>query len=304
MEMKHKKNKKFKFIKDNKIKGAWLSLLLFLPPALVLFTLFVAIPMGEAAWYSVYQWNGYGTPDNFVGLDNFKRVFEDSVFFTAINNNLLIIFVSLFIQIPLALFLAILVVDKFRGNNLFRLIFFLPYILAEIAAGLIWKFVYDGEYGIIAAIYSMFGGEAPYVLADPDIVMYPILLVIIWKYFGFHMILFIAGLQQIDKSLFEAARIDGADNKQMFLNITLPLLKPTIKLSVFFSILGSIQFFDIIMPLTGGGPADNSQTMVSYLYNFGITRMDIGFGSAVGVVLFVVCVAFAYGYKRVMIKND
>ena len=150
----------------------------------------------------------------------------------------------------------------------------------------------------------MFGATPPFVLAEPDIAMYAILAVVVWKYFGFHMMLYIAGLQQIDKNLYEAARIDGATDWQSFSRITLPLLGSTIRLSVFFSILGSIQLFDLIMPLTKGGPSDSTQTMVTFLYNYGVTRMRIGFGSAVGVVLFVICVVFAFGYKRVSMRHD
>ena len=142
------------------------------------------------------------------------------------------------------------------------------------------------------------------MLADPDLAMYAILVVVVWKYFGFHMILYIAGLQQIDRTLYEAARIDGATAWQIFRRITVPLLGSTIRLSVFFAILGSIQLFDLIMPLTKGGPSDSTQTMVTFLYNYGVTRMQIGFGSAVGVVLFVICVVFAFGYKRVLMRND
>ncbi|MEO8022997.1 MAG: sugar ABC transporter permease [Polaromonas sp.] len=278
--------------------------LLFLPPALLLFTLFVALPMGEAAWYSFFNWNGYGAPTQFVGWRNFKILFETPAFHTALKNNLLVIVVSLAVQLPLALGMALLLADRLRGTTSFRLIFFLPYILAEIAAGLIWRFVYDGEYGFLAKIWNAFGATAPYVLAEPDMAMYAILVVVVWKYFGFHMILYIAGLQQISPSLYEAARIDGASSWQTFRRITLPLLGSTIRLSVFFSIIGSIQLFDIIMPLTKGGPSDSTQTMVTFLYSYGVTRMQIGFGSAVGVVLFLICVVFAFGYKRVLMRDD
>lgn len=289
---------------SGRVGGTTAVLLLFLPPALLLFTLFVALPMGEAAWYSFFNWNGFGTPTEFVGWRNFRLLFENPAFRIALTNNALIIVASLAIQLPLALGMAVLLAERLRGTNTFRLIFFLPYILAEIAAGLIWRFVYDGDYGFLAKIWEAFGATAPYVLADPDIAMYAILVVVIWKYFGFHMILYIAGLQQIDRSLYEAARIDGASRWQIFRRITFPLLGSTIRLSVFFCILGSIQLFDLIMPLTKGGPSDSTQTMVTFLYNYGVTRMEIGFGSAVGVVLFLICVVFAFGYKRILMRND
>ena len=150
------------------------------------------------------------------------------------------------------------------------------------AAGLIWRFVYDGDYGLLAKLAVSLGFTVPYVLADRDLAMYAVLVVIVWKYFGFHMMLYIAGLQQIDPNLYEAAHMDGATGRQMLCRVTLPLLAPTIRLSMFFAVLGSIQLFDLIMPLTKGGPSDSTQTMVTYLYSYGVTRMKIGFGSAVG----------------------
>jgi raffinose/stachyose/melibiose transport system permease protein len=260
--------------------------------------------MGEAAWYSFYSWNGYGAPTDFVGWRNFELLFANRAFRIALMNNFLIIMVSLAIQLPLALGMAILLADRVRGTATFRLIFFLPYILAEVAAGLIWRFVYDGEYGLLAKLWELFGATPPHVLAEPDIAIYAIMVVVVWKYFGFHMMLYIAGLQQIDRSLYEAAHIDGATGWQIFRRITVPLLGSTIRLSVFFAILGSIQLFDLIMPLTKGGPSDSTQTMVTYLYSYGVTRMRIGFGSAVGVVLFLICVVFAFGYKRVLMRHD
>ena len=286
------------------MNGKLAVVLLFLPPALFLFTLFVALPMGEAAWYSVYNWNGYGTPENFVGLKNYILLFHDRAFRSALVNNLLIIVVSLAVQLPLAFALAVLVADRFRGAVTFRMIFFVPYILAEVAAGLIWRFVYDGDYGLVAKAATAVGFAAPYVLADRDLAMYAILVVIVWKYFGFHMMIYIAGLQQIDPNLYEAAHIDGATGRQILWRVTLPMLRPTIMLSVFFAVLGSIQFFDLIMPLTKDGPSDSTQTIVTYLYTYGVTRMRIGFGSAVGVVLFLICVAFAFGYNRIRTHHD
>src|SRR5688572_29455679 len=284
--------------------GRLTTLVLFLPPALLLFTLFVVLPIGEAAWYSGFNWNGFGRPTNWIGLDNYRFVFESRAFGLAFRNNILIIAVSLLVQLPLALTLALMLADKFRGAVALRMLFFLPYVLAEIATGLIFSFVYDGDYGLLASVYRMFGAQAPHLLASPQTSMLAILIVIVWKYFGFHMMLFIAALQSIDRNLIEAARIDGASRIQMLRFVIIPLLYPTIRLSVFFAVVGSLQLFDLVMPLTRGGPADSSNTMVSFLYNFGITRMRVGFGSAVGVILFVICVTFAFTYKRWFMRDD
>lgn len=281
-----------------------LTLLIFLPPALLLFTLFVILPMGEAAWYSLYRWNGYGTPTEFVGFRNFQVLFNNSAFSQSLINNGLIILVSVLLQIPLAIWLAMMLANKLPGVVAFRLIFFLPYVLADVAAGLIWRFVYDGDYGLFAAIAGFFGVATPYVLADKDVAIYAVLAVIVWKYFGFHMMLFIAGLQSVDKSVLEAAEIDGATGWQKFRYVTLPMLGSTLRLSVFFAVIGSLQLFDMIMPLTGGGPSNSTQTMVTFLYTYGVMRMQVGLGSAVGVVLFIICVTLAFGYKRIFMRHD
>ncbi len=278
-------------------------LVLFLPPALVLFTALVVLPLGEAGWFSLFDWNGYGLPTHFVGFRNFELITRYPAFGIALYNNLLIIVVSLCIQLPMALGLATLVSSRIKGALVFRMIFFLPYVLADVAAGLIWRFVYDGDYGLAPMIAHAFGVATPYVLADADWAMTAVMVVIVWKYFGFHMMLFIAGLHGIDQTLYDAAAIDGASSRQRFRRITLPLLSPTIRLSVFFSVIGSLQLFDMIMPLTNGGPDDSTQTLVTFLYTFGIMRMRVGFGSAIGVVLFAICVIFAFSYKRLALRN-
>jgi raffinose/stachyose/melibiose transport system permease protein len=284
--------------------GKLATALLFLPPALLLFTLFVMVPVVEAAWYSGFNWNGFGSPNNWIGFDNYRFVFDSRAFGLAFRNNILIIAVSLSIQLPLALSLALILAEKFRGAVALRMLFFMPYILAEIATGLIFSFVYDGDYGLLASIFRMFGAQAPHLLASPQTSMLAILIVIVWKYFGFHMMLFIAALQRMDRNLVEAGQIDGATRWQSLRYIVIPLLYPTIRLSAFFAIVGSLQLFDLIMPLTRGGPADSSHTMVSFLYTFGVMRMRVGFGSAVGVILFCICVTFAFTYKRWFMRDE
>jgi raffinose/stachyose/melibiose transport system permease protein len=276
--------------------------LLFLPPALLLFTLFVTWPVVEAAYYSFFNWNGYGAPSKWVGLDNFMRVWNDPIFFHSLFNNLLIILVSACIQVPLALALALMISDKSRSSVVFRAIFFLPYILGEIVAGLIWRYMYDGNYGVVAVVYRWFGQEAPQVLATQGWATAALLVVVVWKYFGFHMALFVAGRQGIGDEVLEAAKIDGANLWQTTLNIVLPLMRPVAVLSLFFSILGSLQAFAIIVALTDGGPSNSTNSAVSYLYNFGIKRMRVGFGSAIGASLFVICVLVMVFYKRLFMR--
>lgn len=142
-----------------------------------------------------------------------------------------------------------------------------------------------------------------YILADRNWAFVAILVVLVWKYFGFHMMIYIAALQGVPKDLLEASKLDGATRTQAIWYVKIPLIMSGITISIFFSILGALQTFDLIMPLTGGGPSHTTHTLVSYLYTFGITRMNVGFGSAVGVVLFVCCVIFAFTYQSTIMKE-
>jgi raffinose/stachyose/melibiose transport system permease protein len=284
--------------------NGWATLVIFLPPALLLFTVFVALPMVEAGWYGFFNWNGLGRPEKFIGLKNYGYLIGNATFTRSLINNGLIIAVSLLVQLPLALGVAMMVAGQIAGAAWFRMIFFLPYVLADVAAGLIWHFLFDGGYGLPSLITGALRLQPYYLLASKDWAFSAVLIVILWKYFGSHMMLYVAGLQGIDKSLLEAAEMDGASSLQRFWHITLPLLGPMIRLSIFFSVIGALQLFDVIVPLTGGGPFETTNTMVSYLYFFGITRMRVGFGSAVGVVLFLICVTFAFGYRRLFMRDD
>ena len=283
--------------------GRITAVLILLPPALILFSLFVILPLSESAYYAFFDWNGYGEPTDYVGLQNFEQIAGHSVFHTAIGNTGQIIAISLFLQMPLALLLALLIYRKTPTNAVFRLIFFVPYILAEVAAGLIWSFVFDGNYGVTATIAQAFGVESFFILADRDWAFVAILTVIVWKYFGFHMMIYIAALQGVPEDMIEAARIEGAKRTQIVRYVQIPYIRPAIVVSAFFAIIGALQVFDVIIPLTGGGPSNQTHTIVTYLYTFGLTRLRIGFGSAVGVILFLAAICIAVFYQRIAMRR-
>lgn len=279
------------------------AILLFLPPSLLLFSLFVVMPIFNAAELSLYKWSGFGEVTDFVGLKNYANLLSHSVFHQSMWNSVKIILASILLQIPLALGLALLIYRKTPSNTLFRLVFLAPYILAEIASGLIWSFIFDGDYGVSAQIASALSIDPFYILADKRFAFLAILTVIVWKYFGFHMMIFIAALQSVPTELIEAAELDGASPRQVVTHVKLPLITHALKLSVFFAIIGSLQVFDVIIPLTNGGPSNSTHSIVSYLYTFGLTRLNVGYGSAVGVVLFIFCIFTALTYKRIVIRE-
>lgn len=285
------------------LRGPMAAVVLFLPPALALFSFFVIWPLFEAAGYSGYKWSGYGQPTEWVGSRNFEILSRHSVFHQSLWNTVKVILASALIQIPLAMLLALMIHQKTWSNTVFRLIFFAPFILAEIATGLIWSFVFDGDYGIAAMAAEMLETQAVYPLSDRFWAFPVVLFVVVWKFFGFHMMIFIAALQGIPEDLSEAARIDGAKPAQIAWRIKIPLLRPAMAVSLFFAVIGSLQLFDLIIPLTNGGPSNTTHTIVSYLYTFGLTRLKVGFGAAVGLVLFVLCVGFALIYRSTVMRE-
>jgi raffinose/stachyose/melibiose transport system permease protein len=278
---------------------------MFLLPALLVYGLFVLVPIGQAMWFSLFHWNGLGPLDNFVGLDNYVRALNDEVFRMAAWHNILIVILSLFVQIPFALWLALMLNQRFRGRTLLRLIFFAPYVISEVITGVIWRLLLYPDGMVDQVLHGMgLGFLVQEWLADRSIVMFSLFLVISWKYFGFHMILMLAGLQGIPRELEEAAAIDGASRWQTVRRITIPLLGPTIRVSVFLSIIGAIQLFDLVWATTKGGPFNASNTMATYLVTVGIERSQLGFGSAVAVILFAISLVVALAYVRIVMRRE
>ena len=280
---------------------------LFLLPALILFLLFVIYPIFRSLYFSMFNWNGLGPAVDFVGLQNFQKILADKVFLKATWNVLLIIVFSVGIQLPLALALAVLVGRDLPGRGLFRTIFFMPYVLAEVNVAIMFMLLYnpDPDRGLLNAIaVFVFGGKSIGWLSNPNLVLLSIFFALTWKYFGFHMLLYLAGLQNIPLELEEAARIDGANSFQSFFYITLPLLGSTIKTSVYLSVLGSIQQFILVWIMTKGGPINASETLATYMYRFGFVRFQLGYGSAVALYMFVFCLIFSLIYQRLTRQPD
>ena len=291
-----------------------LTILLFLAPALFMFVLFVLIPVVQAAHYSFYDWTGLGPLDKFVGLDNYAAALGSDTFRTAVSNNLLLVALSLLVQIPFSLGLAVLLNRRFTGRALFRLIFFLPYVISEAITGVIFRLLLQPDAVIDSGMKGVgAGGLIQDWLGDPTFVMITLFIIISWKYFGFHLIILLAGLQGIPREIEEAAFIDGAGRWQAFRYVTLPLLGPTIRVSVFLSIIGALQLFDLVFVITGGGPitmgasgatVDASGTMAFDMFKTGFTNQSMGAGSAVAVLLFAFCFVVALGYQRLVLRRD
>ena len=277
---------------------------LLLPPAIVYAGL-VIWPMIQAIIFSLYRWNGLGPLQQIVGLGNFSKIVGDEVFRGALSHNLIIIALSLGLQLPISLGLALLVNQKLAGRSVFRTIFFMPFVLSEVITGLIWSFIYLPDGGLINTLGGqLFGMSKVAWLGNISTVLLAIWVVLGWKYFGYHLVLYLTGLQNIPQELHEAALVDGATNGQVIRHITLPLLGPTVRLTIYLAVLGSLQVFDLVWVMTTGGPVNASDTMATYLYRFGFQRFQLGYGSAVALIMFILCFGFSLIYQRYVMRRD
>ncbi|WP_336923385.1 carbohydrate ABC transporter permease [Aquipuribacter sp. SD81] len=274
-------------------------------PALALFLLFVVLPMVQAAYYSIYNWNGLEARDQIIGLGNYEQVLGDPEFRRAVWHNLVIVVLSIVVQLPLGLGIALLLNREIRGRGLLRTVVFVPYVLAEVVAGVIWLLMLQPN-GFVDETLRLVGldGLRQLWLGDTDVVLFTLLVVLTWKYVGFAIILFLAGLQGVPQDLHEAAALDGASWWQTQRSITIPLLGPTIRIWVFLSMIGSLQLFDMVWIMTGGGPAGASSTMATYLVSQGFERFRFGYGSAVAVCLFAISFLLAITYQQLVLRRD
>jgi raffinose/stachyose/melibiose transport system permease protein len=283
-----------------------LLVIAFLLPGMLIFFTFLLFPIAESMPLSLYKWNGLGPLTDYIGTRNYTDILNNVIFQHAIMHSFVLMSLSLLVQLPLALGLALLLGrGNLLGRRIFRSLLFIPYVFSEIISAIIWLYVFKPENGLLNMTLKLFPGfQSIGWLGDFTFVLPAVFVVITWKYFGFHMILYMAGLQSIPVDLEEAARVDGANEFNVLRFITLPLLGSTIRLSVFLSVLGSFQTFVIIWILTQGGPVNSSEVIATFLYKFGIVRFNLGYGSAIAVILFAITLVFSIGYQRVILQRD
>ncbi len=256
----------------------------FLAPFFALFGVFMVYPLIDSIRLSMYSVRGMRN-ETFVGLANIDRLIADPVFWTALWNTAYFALGSLLLQLPVALALALLLSNaRLKGRNLFRLSFFAPVLISGVFIAVIFYLLYDRRYGLVNMVL---GSEIQW-LQDPDLVMPALILAGVWRWAGFNMVYFLAGLQSIRRELYEAAAVDGAGTWQTFIHVTIPALKPVIAFVVITSMIGSFQLFDLPYVLTEGGPGNASITMVMYLYKHGFEFINLGYAATIGWALAVI----------------
>ena len=285
----------------------WYEIIALTTPAVAVYTMFVLVPMGFAFYYSLYRWRGVGPPTEFVGWRNYRLAFEDPIFRDALWNNAIILVGSLLVQLPIALGIALLLNRRFRGRAFFRLLVFVPYVLAEVTVGIMWKLILMRDGSADAFLKALGLGSLIHGwLSDLPLIIWTLLFVLTWKYVGFAIILFLAGLSNVPDELTEVASIDGASWWQIQRHITIPLLGPTIRIWIFLSMIGSLQVFDVIWvvaaPSTRSlGAAD---TMATYMVDNGFFARLWGYGNSVAVILFVISFVAALLFQRFVLRRD
>ncbi|MEV4703220.1 sugar ABC transporter permease [Actinoplanes sp. NPDC049316] len=276
-------------------------------PALLMFVGFVIFPVVMAAYYGFYRWKGYGVPTDFVGLDNYRTILQDSSFHQALWHNGQIVVLSLVLQGPIAVCLALLLNRKVRGQSVIRVLIFVPYVIAEVIVGTAWALMLQAGGAVNDVLRSIgLGGLAEDWLADRSLAIWTLMFILTWKYVGFAVILFLAGMQNIPEELSEAAAVDGASYWQIQRRITLPLLGPTIRIWAFLSIIGALQLFDLVYIIWGQYVASTAgtSTMATYMVVEGRNAANYGYGNAVAVVLFVISLVIALVYQRFVLRRD
>nr|WP_249162054.1 sugar ABC transporter permease [Actinospica acidithermotolerans] len=276
-------------------------------PAIFMFVAFVIFPVALAAYYGFFRWQGYGPATDWVGLNNYRLIFTDPAFQQVLWHNFLIAGLSLVIQGPLAIIIALLLNQKIRGRSIIRVLIFVPYVISEVIVGTGWSLMLQagGALNDLLAHIGL-GSLQQDWLADPKLAIWTLMAIISWKYIGFAVILMLAGLQSIPEEIYEAAQIDGASYWQMQRRITLPLLAPTIRIWGFLSIIGSLQLFDLVYIVWGqyvAGTAGTS-TMAIYMVAQGRDAGNYGYGSAVAVVMFLISLIVALIYQRFVLRRD
>ena len=274
---------------------------LFILPSFVGFLVFLVIPILASLGLSLFEWELL-LPPRFVGLPNFVTLAQDPLFRAVLFNTVYYAFGLVPLNIVLSLGLAVWLNTRLRGLTFYRLAFFLPVVTVTVAVALIWKWMYQPEVGLINVMLGWLHIPSPNWLGDPHWAMPALILMSLWKGFGYNMVLFLAGLQGIPGQIYEAALIDGAGPWQRFWRITLPLLSPTMFFAVVMTVISSFQVFDQAYVMTGGGPANATNTIVLYIFQNGFQFFRMGYASAVAWVLFAVIFAITLVQMRLQGK--
>ncbi|WP_410771240.1 carbohydrate ABC transporter permease [Fontibacillus sp. BL9] len=258
-------------------------------PALLLFLTFVILPVFWSAYYGFFSWKGFGAAA-YIGLDNYREMFQDPIFWRALRNNLILVASSIIGQIPVALLLALLLLKNSFFSRFVRSAVFMPMVLSTVVVGLIWGYIYHPQFGLANTVLKLIGLESwtRAWLSDPQVNMLAISIPINWSNIGPYLVIFIAALQNISPEIDDAAKIDGAVGWRKLVSVTLPMIWGTVVVTLVLCISGSLKAFDHVIVMTGGGPARSTELLATYMYNSTFDVYRYGYGSAVSTMIMII----------------
>ncbi|WP_063251792.1 carbohydrate ABC transporter permease [Neobacillus niacini] len=264
---------------------------LFVSPMVIGFLLVMLFPLVYSIYISLTDWQLLGDP-NFIGSENYQRLVNDPDFWVVLKNTIIFAAGLVPINILMALLLALLLQKSLPGIGLFRTAIFIPVMTSIVVWSIIWKYMFGTEEGFINQILAAVGIDGPAWLYDPDLAMGAVIVVSALKNVGLNMVLFLAALQQVDKNLYEASYLDGANRLKQFTNVTLPMITPTVFLTLILTVIGSMKVFGQIYVMTNGGPGNTTKVLVYYIWENAFKLFDFGYASAIALVLFVIILFF------------
>lgn len=271
-----------------KTKGRGLFIFLCIAPAVLLFLIFMVYPTLSVFQLSLFKWSGLNPNKEFVGLDNFKILASDMNFVRAFQNSVLLIVVVTIVTLGLALvFAGILTRERIRGQNFFRVVFYIPNILSIVIVAAIFSAIYDPNSGLLNALLGRTGDQAVLWLGDQKIVIWSIIIALIWQAVGYYMVMYMASMSSVPVSLYESAELEGAGRAKQFFSITIPLIWTNIRTTLTFFVISTINLsFLLVNAMTNGGPDGSTEVFLSYMYKQAYTNSSFGYGMAIGVVVF------------------
>ncbi len=289
------------FIHRNRMKIApWL----FLAPAIIMFLIYVILPIFQSMSISFYEWDGLSDPV-FVGVANYIELLDDELFYTSLKNNILWL-VLYMLAVPAGLFIALFLNQNVWGIRLYKSMFFFPFVISQVVVGLVFSWFYDPTNGILALIYGIFGGTAPAILADERYVTYGIIAAGLWPQIAYCMILYLTGLNNVSPDQVEAGRLDGARGWKMLWYVVLPQLRPATFIAVVVTVIGALRSFDLVSIMTSGGPYGSSNVLAYYMYETALSEYGyrMGYGAAIAVVLFLIMMVYISFFLYRMYRQE
>lgn len=283
------------------------AILVFILPALIIFLAVIMIPMFTSGYFSLLDWDGFSQP-KFVGIENFIELFTNNRdgFLKSVTNSMVLAFFSVFVQLPVALFFALVLAKGVKFESFYRNVYFVPVLLSSVVIGHLWKRIYHPTLGLINTTLVQLGLESwtHTWLGDINTALLAALVPIVWQWIGYHMLLMYAGAKAVPNELREAAIIDGANEFQIATRIMVPLMQPVIKVCVILAVIGSFKAFDLIYVLTGGGPAHASEVPSTLMINTIFQKYQYGYGSAMAIFIVVECLVFTLLIQKMMKSKD